>query len=92
MTTFYPTTDPKMKHDLQWSRPLPTEDSSQSLLSEMGFSTSSDLFRALEEEPSATPNSLCSVYSYEDGPDYPGPIARGLLVLGVADLSLRYVQ
>jgi hypothetical protein len=84
----YPATKPKMKHDLQCARPLPTEDSS--LLSEMGFSNSTDLFRTLEEEVSATPNSLSSVYSYSDGPDYPGPLARGLLVLGVADLSLRY--
>lgn len=83
----YPTTTPKLKHALQCSRPLPTEDST--LLSEMGFQNSTELFRKLEEEIKAAPNSLCSVYSYSDGPDYPGPLARALLVLGVADLSLR---
>lgn len=84
----YPTTPPKMKHDLQCSRTLPTDD--KTLLSEMGFSNSSDLFRKLDEDAGSNLSSLCSVYSYSDGPDYPGPLARGLLVLGVADLSLRY--
>ena len=83
----YPMDAPKMKHDLQCTRDLPPEDSS--LLSEIGFSNSTDLFRSLAEEAVAHPNQVCSLYSYADGPEYPGPLSRSLIIMGVADLSLR---
>jgi hypothetical protein len=83
----YPTAPPKMKHDLDFARALPSEDTS--LISEMGFSNSTELFRSLEEEAPSHTDPVCSLYSYPDGPDYPGPLSRGLLILGVADLSLR---
>jgi SAM-dependent methyltransferase len=86
----YPTAKPNLKHDLQCAQSLPPDDSS--LLAEIGFSNSSDIFRTLEEEVTANPTTICSVYSYADGPDYPGAIARGLVVLGVADLSLSLVR
>lgn len=35
---------------------------------------------------------MASVYSYSDAPDYPGPLARSLLVVGVADASLSLVR
>jgi hypothetical protein len=83
----YPTSDPTMKHDLQCAKPLPSEDSN--LLDVLGFSSSSELFRSLEEGNSSAPTSLCSVYSYADAPDYPGPLSRSLIICGVADLSIR---
>ena len=86
----YPTDLPKMKHDLACSKSLPPDG--ESLLSHMGFSSSSDLFRALEEEISPNPRVLCSLYSYGDGPEYPGPLSRSLIVIGVADVSLSLVR
>lgn len=83
----YPTSNPTMKHDLQCIQPLPTESSS--LLDEMGFSSSPELFRSLDEGNSSGPNAICSVYSYSDAPDYPGPLSRSLIVCGVAGLSIR---
>ena len=32
------------------------------------------------------------MYSYKDGPDFPGPLSRSLLVVGLADRSLSAVQ
>lgn len=83
----YPTSVPSMKHDLECAQPFPSED--ETLLSAMGFSSSSELFRKLEEGNPSTPTTLCSVYSYPDGPEYPGPLSRKMIVSGVADLSIR---
>jgi hypothetical protein len=84
----YPTANPTMKHDLQCVNPLPP--SSDTLLETMGFSNSTELFRKLEQEETPTSSTnLCSVYSYPDGPDYPGPLSRALTISGVADLSIR---
>lgn len=85
----YPTTPAVMKHDLGSSKPLPPVNGNEGLLSEFGFSSSTELFRALEEDSGATSNTISSVYSYSDAPDFPGPLSRALSVLGVADVSLR---
>jgi SAM-dependent methyltransferase len=79
-----------MKHDLAFSKGLPTDGTS--LLSHMGFSTSTDLFRALEEEIAPNPKVLCSLYSYDDGPEYPAPLSRALVVTGVADGTVSLVR
>jgi SAM-dependent methyltransferase len=89
----YPVGDPKMKHDLSsGSQPVPEYPSS--LISEMGFSNSAELFRRLDVplDPAARPHKLGFVYSYSDAPDYPGPLSRSLIVLGVADTSLSLAR
>ena len=89
----YPTTLPKNKHDLDCAtQSLP--DHPESLLPGMGFANSTDLFRQLEEplDPGLKPHKIASVYSYADAPDYPGPLSRALIVLGVADVSLSLVR
>lgn len=86
----YPTAVPSMKHDLECAQPLPSED--ETLVSTMGFSSSSELFRKLEEGNSSTPTTLCSLYSYPDGPEYPGPLSRKMIVSGVADLSISLIR
>jgi mRNA (guanine-N7-)-methyltransferase len=89
----YPTSQPKMKHDLSSaSQEVPGYPSS--LISEMGISNSAELFRRLEEplDPAARPHQIGSVYSYSDAPDYPGPLSRSLIFLGVADTSLSLVR
>ena len=84
----YPTSGPKLKHQFLCSKPVPSDD--KTLLSEMGFSNSAELFRSLDQEFKGSPQTVASVYSYSDGPEYPGALARQLLILGVADVSLRY--
>lgn len=86
----YPTAIPSMKHDLECTQQLPSED--RTLLSEMGFSNSSELFRKLEEGNPSAPTPLCSVYSYPDGPEYPGPLSRKMIISGVADLSISLIR
>ena len=86
----YPTGPAKMKHDLAVSKPLPPDG--ESLLAHMGFSTSTELFRALEEEIPPNPKVIGFIYSYDDGPEYPGPLSRSLNIMGVADVSLSLVR
>lgn len=82
-----------MKHDLS-SASQPVPDYPSSLLADMSFSNSAELFRRLEEplDPSARPHPIGFVYSYSDAPDFPGPLSRSLIVLGVADASLSLVR
>ena len=85
----YPTDIPKNKHELQCSQSLPAEDSS-TLISEMGFAKTSQLFQALQQQVvESPPKALCPVYSYPDGPDRPGPLSRSLIIMGFADSSIR---
>lgn len=89
----YPTSQPKMKHDLSSTSGF--SENPASLLSSVGFSNSTELFRRLEEPLDADTRGeikIGSVYSYSDAPDYPGPLSRALLVLGVADTSLSLVR
>lgn len=76
-----------MKHDLQCNQTLPVE--SKSLLSEMGMSSSSNMFRILEESNVSNPTPICSVYAYADAPDHPAPLSRSLIICGVADSTIR---
>eukprot|EP00980_Cylindrotheca_fusiformis_P010109 scaffold2243_cov122-Cylindrotheca_fusiformis.AAC.25 len=86
----YPTSNPTMKHDLQCTKQIPSDRNS--LLDEIGFSSSSDLFRSVAAGYSSPPSTLCSVYSYADAPDFPGPLSRSLIVCGVAGLSISLVR
>ena len=89
----YPTSAPKNKHDMGFAGgELPAFPSS--LLSELGFPNSAELFRRLEQpiDPSVKLQSIGTVYSYADAPDYPGPLSRSLIVLGVASTSLSLVR
>ena len=85
----YPTSAAAMKHDLGCTKPLLSEQENESLLSVLGFSSSNEMFRALEEDAGVPSTTIASVYSYADAPDYPGPLSRTLSILGVADVSLR---
>ena len=76
----YPRDIPKNKHDLKIKQPgLPPPGTS--LISKNGFATTGDLFRALDQPLDNKPGTICFVYSYKDGPDIPGPLARELVVL-----------
>ena len=89
----YPTSVPKNKHDLSFAgESLP--EFPNSLLSELGFSNSAELFRRLDQpiNPSVKLQEIGAVYSYSDAPDYPGPLSRSLIVLGVASTSLSLVR
>lgn len=89
----YPTSEPKNKHDLIFSgENLPAYP--ESLVSVVGFSSSAELFRKLEEpiDPKEKKQAIASVYSYSDAPDYPGPLSRSLIILGVANNSLSLVR
>jgi len=79
-----------MKHDLQCTQILPTE--SRSLLAEMGMSSSSNMFRILEENNVSDPTPICSVYAYADAPDHPAPLSRSLIICGVADSTISLVR
>ncbi len=87
----YPTSNPKMKHNLSFVTRLPEYPTT--LISEMGFGNTAELFRRLEEpiDPNI-PSTSAFVYSYSDAPDFPGPLSRSLIVLGVADTSLSLVR
>jgi mRNA (guanine-N7-)-methyltransferase len=91
MTTTYPTTPPTNKHDL-----ICFESSSggyYNLVSSIKFDSTNELFHNLmKESPTVQPHKIASLYSYADGPEYPGPLSRGLLILGTADRSLSVVR
>jgi SAM-dependent methyltransferase len=81
----YPKTNPKIKHDLMTlSAELETFTSSTQI-----FEKTDD---ALRNASQLHPKRLSSVYSYDDGPDYPGPLSRGLLILGFANRDLAVVK
>ena len=83
------------------SYPLSTATNKHDLLCVRGdevFSTSTELFRkvvhydATDATNDQQPEKTCFVYSYKDGPEYPGPLSRSILVLGYADRSLSVVR
>lgn len=93
--SLYPTTPPKNKHDVLCLE-APSSSSSSSmedyrdLLRKMTFSTANEFLATLEDgaPSSSKPFKIASVYSYEDGPEYPGPLSRGMLILGIAKHSM----
>ncbi|VEU39589.1 unnamed protein product [Pseudo-nitzschia multistriata] len=90
----YPVTTPKTKHDLLCVRGASVLSSDSVIV----FSTSSELFRKVisyddkDIVRNGKPESKTSLYSYKDGPEYPGPLSRSLLVLGYADRSLSIIR
>ncbi|KAL3921995.1 MAG: hypothetical protein SGILL_002446 [Bacillariaceae sp.] len=101
MASSYPTTPAKNKHDLLCidaapgtSKPPSLEDFQTLVSSTMTtFTTSEDLFASASPDPSQIrPHQVASLYSYEDGPDLPGPLSRTLLIFGVADRSQSLVK
>jgi mRNA (guanine-N7-)-methyltransferase len=96
----YPTTPPKNKHDIFCNDPPYSFSSCEAnledyitLVSSMKFSSSHKLFSTVDEAmPPIKPKNIANVYSYEDGPKLPGPLSRGLLILGTADRSLDLVR
>ncbi|KAG7346103.1 mRNA capping enzyme [Nitzschia inconspicua] len=97
----YPTTVPKNKHDLLCVQaPSSSSNSSsledfENLVENMKVLNSDELFDKVEDSLSPTnikPTKVASLYSYEDGPKHPGPLSRGLLILGFADQSLDLVR
>ena len=86
----YPQTQPKVKHNLL------KVDTTESTSTADVFRSTDEIFRKIDE---AVQNAstmrikqLSSVYSYDDGPDYPGPLSSGLLILGVSDRHLGIVK
>jgi mRNA (guanine-N7-)-methyltransferase len=97
----YPTTPPTNKHDLLCTDPPPATSSTPSLedfsnlVSSLKFSSSAELVHKVSDHlqpPHLKPFQIASVYSYEDGPEYPGPLSRSLLILGIADRSLAAIR
>eukprot|EP00536_Pseudo-nitzschia_multiseries_P002176 jgi/Psemu1/183093/e_gw1.29.107.1 len=90
----YPATAPANKHDLLCIRGASNSSSPSAAL----FSSSSELFRKVisyddkDFAKNGKPESKAFIYSYNDGPEYPGPLSRSLLVLGYADRSLSTVR
>jgi hypothetical protein len=81
----YPLSPAKNKHDLLCVR------------GDLVFSTSTELFQKVvhydaTDATNDKPEEICFVYSYKDGPEYPGPLSRSMLVLGYADRSLSVVR
>jgi mRNA (guanine-N7-)-methyltransferase len=90
----YPTKPGRCKHDLTSLNPLPSLDDQQDeLMSRMGFASSGELFKKLLDDLAPPQSSkICAVYSYDDGPEYPGPLSRVLPILGFADQSVSLVR
>mmetsp|Transcript_29074 Transcript_29074/g.78683 ORF Transcript_29074/g.78683 Transcript_29074/m.78683 type:complete len:915 (+) Transcript_29074:207-2951(+) len=92
--SLYPATPAVNKHDLLCIRGASDSSSPSATL----FSTSSELFRKVisyddkDFAKNGKPESKAFIYSYKDGPEYPGPLSRSLLVLGYADRSLSTVR
>lgn len=87
----YPTQAPSNKHDLIGPRGLLFDDSNLLLQSELHYTSTPSLFEAVARvlPPDIRNSDSCYVYSYPDGPQSPGPLSRSLVVVGVADNSLR---
>jgi len=88
----YPIENPINKHNLVGIRALVKSADGDSLASECRFSSTAELFDSFNEgvDP-ANLRLLCPVYSYGDAPLEPEPLSRALIMIGVADTSLRYV-
>uniref|UniRef100_A0A7S4AT26 mRNA (guanine-N(7))-methyltransferase n=1 Tax=Pseudo-nitzschia australis TaxID=44445 RepID=A0A7S4AT26_9STRA len=90
----YPVTPPANKHDFLCVRGASDPSSPSAIV----FSSSSELFRRVigyddkDLAKNGAPESKAFIYSYKDGPEYPGPLSRSLLVLGYADRSLSTVR
>lgn len=80
----YPSEACKAKHDLI-TPPFSDDIEDQ-------FSNAKELFRALGKPIPRGLEQLCSVYSYEDGPNNPGPLSRSLIIIGFAEVSLSVVR
>jgi hypothetical protein len=87
----YPTQVPTNKHDLIGPLGLLFDDNNLLLQSEFRFISTAALFDAVARvlPPDIKNSDSCYVYSYPDGPQHPGPLSRSLIVVGVADTSLR---
>mmetsp|Transcript_14865 Transcript_14865/g.36412 ORF Transcript_14865/g.36412 Transcript_14865/m.36412 type:complete len:889 (+) Transcript_14865:224-2890(+) len=87
----YPQTQPKVKHNL-----LKVETTSTTTPVAEVFTSTDEIFRKIDEAvhnaSTMRIKQLSSVYSYDDGPDYPGPLSSGLLILGVTDRRLGIVK
>jgi mRNA (guanine-N7-)-methyltransferase len=97
----YPTTQPRNKHDIlcndstdSLSSIKPQLEVFNTLVERIKFTSSDQFFRAVDETPptSNDPIQIASVYSYDDGPKFPGPLSRRLLILGTAERSLSVVR
>mmetsp|Transcript_26170 Transcript_26170/g.61480 ORF Transcript_26170/g.61480 Transcript_26170/m.61480 type:complete len:890 (+) Transcript_26170:198-2867(+) len=90
----YPTTNPTNKHDLFCAKGASNSSSPSAII----FSSSAELFKKVlnyddkDFARNGQPEKKGFVYSYKDGPEYPGPLSRSLLVLGYADRSLSAVR
>jgi hypothetical protein len=86
----YPLDDPLNKHDLVGPRALVKSTDGESLANEFRFSSTAELFEALGhgQDPQEL-RLLVTVYSYADAPQEPKPLSRALIMIGVADTSLR---
>jgi hypothetical protein len=88
----YPVEAPTAKHDLVLPMKMMNAMNDNSLLnSEWAFSTTSKIFEGLQTPigKEAELKALSTVYSYPDAPSE--PLSRALIVIGVADTSLRCV-
>ena len=86
----YPLEVPVIKHDLVGVRALVKSADGDSLASQCQFASTTELFDAVAQgvDPQ-TLRLLCPVYSYQDAPQEPEPLSRVLIMIGVADTSLR---
>jgi hypothetical protein len=86
----YPRDNPLNKHDLVGVRALVKSADGNSLAEECKFASTTELFDALGHGVDPTSLRLmCPVYSYGDAPREPEPLSRALIMIGVADTSLR---
>jgi len=90
----YPLTQAVNKHDLLCVRGASDSSSPSAVV----FSSTSEMFKKVisyddkDLARNGKPEQKGFVYSYKDGPEYPGPLSRSLLVLGYADRSLSAVR
>jgi len=90
----YPLTQAVNKHDLLCVKGASDSSSPSAVV----FSSTSELFKKVisyddkDFARNGKPEQKGFVYSYKDGPEYPGPLSRSLLVLGYADRSLSAVR
>lgn len=86
----YPRDPPLNKHDLVGLRALVKSVDADSLANECRISSATELFESLGHghDPQEL-RLLVPVYSYADAPQEPKPLSRTLIMIGVADSSLR---
>jgi hypothetical protein len=86
----YPLGTPLNKHDLVGPRALVKSADGDSLATECRFSSSAELFQALghAQDPQDL-RLLVPVYSCADAPQESKPLSRALIMIGIADTSLR---